>query len=284
MSDQGLVLVETVISAPRDAVWAALRDPAKIRRWHGWENEDLDAEIDFVYGEHADEHAAEGILDIPGVGTTFTLEDRGPETLLRVSKAAAAPADGGYDDIDDGWISFVYQLRFGLERHNLAERRTVQFDGSAEADAGPLTAATLGLTGAHAAPVGEGYAGTTRWGEQLSGEVLFRTLHQVGLTVDAYGEGLVVLHAQPAYARPPHGGGKAIITTYGLSEDARRVARAMGRVAGYELRSRGTARGGLIGVMPRARQTSGWRWSRRTLAGARLVDLWPGPAHLTRSR
>jgi hypothetical protein len=41
------------------------------------------------------------------------------------------------------------------------------------------------------------------------------TEHQVGLTVDAYGPGLAIVHAKPPAKRPPHGGGMAIVTAYG---------------------------------------------------------------------
>jgi uncharacterized protein YndB with AHSA1/START domain len=48
------VAVETTIGAPFAAVWKALRDPAEIRRWHGWEYDEgggLDAEISVIYLE-----------------------------------------------------------------------------------------------------------------------------------------------------------------------------------------------------------------------------------------
>jgi hypothetical protein len=41
----------------------------------------------------------------------------------------------------------------------------------------------------------------------------YRGEHQIGLSVDAYGPGLLVLHAKPPAKRPPHGGGMAILTT-----------------------------------------------------------------------
>jgi hypothetical protein len=40
------------------------------------------------------------------------------------------------------------------------------------------------------------------------------------MTVDAYGPGLIALHAKPPAKRPPHGGGMAIVTGYGLDDDA----------------------------------------------------------------
>jgi hypothetical protein len=210
--------VETTIGAPFETVWNALRDPAEIRRWHGWEydGDALAAEIDVIYfhGVEADESA--GTIDIAD-GSRFTIEPRGVETVVRVTMPAPA-GDAGwerfYDDIREGWTSFVMQLRFALERHPGEDRRTLQLDGAGSA---PVDPAALGLEEAHTP--GERYDGTTAWGERWSGEVLFRNEHQIGLTVDGYGPGLVILHAKPPQARPPHGGGMAIVTAYGLDDD-----------------------------------------------------------------
>jgi hypothetical protein len=39
--------------------------------------------------------------------------------------------------------------------------------------------------------------------------------------VDEFGDGMLVLQAQPADARPPHGGGRAILTMYGIADETR---------------------------------------------------------------
>jgi len=217
MTEPDRIAVETSIAAPFETVWHALRDPASIRRWHGWEYDGLDTEIAEIYlhGVKADEPA--GTIAI-AEGSRFVVEDHGPQTVVRVTMAAPA-GDAGweefYDDIREGWTSFVHQLRFALERHPGEDRRTLQLDGAGPR---PLVPAALGLDGAERA--GESYAGTTGWGERWSGEVLFRNEHQIGLTVDGYGPGLVVLHAKPPAKRPPHGGGMAIVTSYGLDAAA----------------------------------------------------------------
>jgi hypothetical protein len=212
------VAVETTIAAPFATVWNALRDPAAIRRWHGWEYDDhggLDGEIDVIFhqGVTADEVA--GTITI-GDGSRFELEDRGLETVVRVTMPVpAAGWDEYYDDVREGWTSFIAQLRFALEHHPAEERRTLQLDG---AGARPADPAAIGLD--DVADPGAPYAGTTAWGEPLSGRVLLRTAHQVVMTVDAYGPGLIALHAKPPAKRPPHGGGMAIVTAYGLDDDA----------------------------------------------------------------
>jgi hypothetical protein len=115
------VIAEVEVAAPVETVWRALRDPAEIRRWFGWDYEGLDEEIRFIFVEHstADENAH--VLD-GGEGGTIALEAQGDRTVVRVTRAAQ---EGVYDEINEGWLTFVQQLRFYLERHPGQERRTV---------------------------------------------------------------------------------------------------------------------------------------------------------------
>jgi uncharacterized protein YndB with AHSA1/START domain len=192
--------VEMTIAAPFATVWKALRDPAEIRRWHGWEYDadgGLDAEIDVIYRQGVTADQAAGTITIAD-GSRFELEDRGAETVVRVTMPTpAASWDEHYDDIREGWTSFVGQLRFALEQHPGEERRTLHLSGA-------------GALGIDAGAPGDPYAGTTAWGEPLAGRVLFRTAHQVGLTADAYGPGLIIVHADRM----------AIVTAYGLDDAA----------------------------------------------------------------
>jgi hypothetical protein len=122
-------------------------------------------------------------------GSRFELERAGEaSTVVRVTMAVP---ENGFDEIREGWFSFVMQLRFALERHPEEDRRTLRLPAS-----GPLDLSTIG-------PRHESEAG---W----SGELLYRTDHQAGLTVDSYGPGLVILYAN----------GMAIVTTYGLDDEA----------------------------------------------------------------
>jgi uncharacterized protein YndB with AHSA1/START domain len=113
-------MIEVVIAAPVDTVWRALRDPAEIRRWFGWEYEGLDEEIRYIFVEHSQADDEAHVLD-GGEGGTIALEPQGEQTVVRVTRPTVSE---GYDEIDEGWITFLQQLRFYLERHSGQERRT----------------------------------------------------------------------------------------------------------------------------------------------------------------
>jgi hypothetical protein len=172
------LVVETTIAAPFETVWRALRDPAEIRRWHGWDYDGLDDEIEAIYVAGAEASAEEGTIDLPEVGTRFTVERRGETTRVSVTKAGAG--EGGFDEIDEGWITFFNQLSFYLEHHPGEERRTIHLpDAASRVDV-----------------------------EALSGEVLYRTPHQVGLSVAAWNDAMLVLYEK----------GRVILSTYGVDE------------------------------------------------------------------
>lgn len=183
-------IVETVIGAPPETVWRALRDPALIARWHGWEYEGLASEIEQIYGR-ARAYEAERRLVIGGLDHWFELTplDEGAATRLTVTKPApeevTSDDDAPYDEIEQGWTTFVQQLRFFLERHPGEERATLMLSAGGGA---PLTPDAVGLDG----------AGLDEW---------FRTPHQVGLLIAD--SALLVLIAHPA------GGGRLVLSAYG---------------------------------------------------------------------
>jgi uncharacterized protein YndB with AHSA1/START domain len=41
--------LSVVINADAPQVWTMLREPSKVAQWHGWEADDLDAEIKEIY-------------------------------------------------------------------------------------------------------------------------------------------------------------------------------------------------------------------------------------------
>ena len=218
MSDERAI--EVVVAAPADTAWRALRDPAEIRRWFGWEYDGLDAEIEGIFLDQAEASEQDRAIRWSH-GDRFELEPRGPETVVRVTRAA----QNGWDEIYEGWLTFAQQLGFALSRHPGEDRRTLYLSGEPPADGSSPPLAVLDLRESASTPVGHRYEGRTAFGEEVAGEVWFRSEHQTGLTVDGYGDGLLVLAEQPAAARPPAGGHTALITTYGLDDAALRALR-----------------------------------------------------------
>lgn len=220
MSTQEPFRVEVTIAAPVDQVWRAMREPAQIRHWHGWEFDGLDSEIDIIYRQHVTESEAEHTLSVQG-GDTFTLHEVGDgRTLLRMVRAprgSEAEWDAYYDDINEGWTTFIQQLRFALERHPGIARRTVFLDGAFGETGDPIAA--LGLASAASATPGSRYSATLA-GEPVSGELWFRSENQAGFTVDGWGDGLLILGSAPASPAKPAGVAMAVLTTYGLDAAA----------------------------------------------------------------
>ena len=218
------VVVDVTIAAPIERVWQALRDPALIAQWFGWDYATLAAEIDGYFVGGAAEVEPGRRLDLGG--DVFELEVAGSGTRVRLVRAeppASDTWDGVYDDVDEGWITFLAQLAFWLEAQHGADRtasprRTIYLAGHREQADGPTLAAAAGLSGVAGLAVGERYATTAVTGEALAGVVRFRTAHQVGLSVDAWGPGMLVLAGRPGSPKSPHGGGFALLTTFGLGE------------------------------------------------------------------
>lgn len=218
------VVVDVTIAAPIDAVWQALRDPALIAQWFGWDYDQLAAEIDlfFVSGDVEVEPGRRLAMG----GDVFELEAAGSATRVRLVRADAPASDtwdGVYDDVDEGWTTFVAQLAFWLEAQagagrDASPRRTVYLAGHRESDTAPSLLQAVGLAGLDNLAVGQRYTLAASTGETLRGEVRFRSEHQLGVSVDAWGPGLLVFARRPPSPKSPHGGGFALLTTFGWSE------------------------------------------------------------------
>jgi hypothetical protein len=219
------VLVEVTIGAPIDAVWTAVRDPEQIAKWFGWDAETLKDEIDFIFLSHATADATTHTIvfgEWEGFSYGFELEPSGKDTVLRVVRSAPA-GDVGWDDvyeeIVEGWITFVQQLRLWLERHKGEKRRTLYLSGQSVAGQA-LPSVVLGLDGLRNSADGSAYALETPSGEALSGVIWHRSKFQLGIGVSQWGDGLLVVTDRPAGDGAPNGGGSAVLTTYGMSEKA----------------------------------------------------------------
>lgn len=134
MNQQKPFRVEVMVNAPRDVVWRAITQPAQLRRWFGWEHPGLDGEIEFIFVDNATARAPERLALLGG--QAFELEADGPRTIVRVTCAGSldtAHWNDLYDAMEEGWRTFLYQLRWYLEREPASERRTLFLDGTAPA-------------------------------------------------------------------------------------------------------------------------------------------------------
>lgn len=213
------VLVELTIAAPADAVWDALRDPAKIYNWFGWDADSLRDEIDFIFFKHVIVDDAARILRFDGMPDRFEVEERDGKSVLRIVRSVAADEgwEGVYEDMTEGWISFVEQFRLGIEHHGLGARRTLYLAGSAIEGVGPPSR-ELGLSAVVDAPPGSPVSAALPTGDAVDGVVWHRTPFQFGVTVPGWGDGLLIVTDVPEGQKSPHGRGTVVLTTYGLAD------------------------------------------------------------------
>jgi hypothetical protein len=217
------VLVEILVAAPIETVWKAVRDPLEMQRWFGWDYPNLAADLDMMFSGLKTVIANDAERTLFDEPDRFTFEAVGAQTIVRVIRSAPVTDDawtGIYSDVIEGWLTFFQQLKFVLERHPGAARRTLYLNGRAASAATPQPAEALGLAPLSILPVGERYSVKTATGETLEGTVQHRGSYQLGLTVDGYGDGLVIVSARPRTAKSPYGGGNIIVTTYGLDDAA----------------------------------------------------------------
>lgn len=219
-ADDDPLRLRIVVAAPVDRVWAWLTERDLIGRWFGWEHDSLDGEIDMIFVDGVARSRQLLRLQTNG-GSLFQLreEEAGTVVELRRPTADTGP-DADFEGIDEGWTTFVQQLRLGVERHPDEERRAIELQGRLPNGDAPPTWEALGLSGAADLEVGARYSATTPFGEDLAGEVWFRSPHQLGLTVDAWGDGLLVAVQRPADDDRPFGAGQVVLTSYGLDEYA----------------------------------------------------------------
>jgi hypothetical protein len=219
MTESRAVVVEVIVAAPIDAVWKALRDPAVIAQWFGWNYPNLPAEIDHIFAKDATADAAAYRLALDP--DEFTLEARGNETIVRLTRPA--PAGGSWDDIYDeiteGWRTFVYQLRFAFAFHPGEARRTLYMSGRTRSG-GTAPPEALGLSALGALTEGDPYSLTAATGDRLSGRIWFRSGWQIGLAVDGFGPGLLVAMRRPPTGKSPLGSGMLLLSLYGFDEGA----------------------------------------------------------------
>jgi hypothetical protein len=65
--------------------------------------------------------------------------------------------------------------------------------------------------------IGAEYGATVGPGDALTGSLWFVSQNQIGVTVDAWGDGLLVV-SNGHEGGPPYTSGQAVLTTYGLDD------------------------------------------------------------------
>ena len=208
-------LIEVTIAAPADEVWRSLRDKERIAEWFGWQSDTLNEEIEWIFSRASADDATRTLTF--GKGDRFEVEPRGEGCVLRVVRPAPSADhdwEDFFEDVTQGWIAFALQLRFAVERHRADKRRTLFLSGSPLAANGPLGARALGLP-TSGAP-GTAYAITAPTGDALAGRVWHRGRHQMALTVDGVGDGLLLVMDRAPDAKQPNGHTQLVLTTYGL--------------------------------------------------------------------
>jgi hypothetical protein len=214
VGDDARPRIEVTIAAPVDVVWDALRSKDKIRHWMGWDYDGLDGEIDLIFFTETVEDASARTLALHG-GDEVRLESRGEDTRVTLTRAPRGDNpdwDAYYGDVTEGWITFLQQLKFAVERHAGAVRRTLSFVGGNENAVHLIDALNLADIA----------AGTqfrmNLLGEDVRGEMWFRSDHQLGITVDVWGDGLLIVSSADPTPGKPSGAAMAILSTYDLDD------------------------------------------------------------------
>ncbi|MBE4717648.1 SRPBCC domain-containing protein [Pseudarthrobacter sp. AB1] len=210
--------LSVVINADAPQVWTMLREPAKVAQWHGWEADELANEIDGIYFSSNVVEAPDHTSLTTNGGDVFDLKPVSAGTLVSVTRAALdhnSEWAAWDEDITQGWLTFLQQLRFALEHHPHGKRHTLFFEFPGTSDS---EIEKLGLSDVPAP--GEPYGLTLATGEEITGKVWFRSNHQVGLTVHSYaehGDGLLIVADQPVIEGVrPQGGAMVIASTFDL--------------------------------------------------------------------
>ncbi|UJP40409.1 hypothetical protein [Cellulomonas palmilytica] len=224
-------VVSLEIPAGLATVWEHLREPALVSRWYGADASGQDP------GARAFVDSAVERRDVEHDSTTHTLTWPNHD-VLSVTAAAHEPHltrvvvtrrshdalpvrfDGNMDEVDERWITDVHQLQFALAHQAGQERRTLVVQ---DADAGERRTRLLdrlGLHGVRGVPVGGHLQAQRPDGTMLGGTLLYKTDHQLGIRLHGVTDSLLVLLETPVGSHPPHGTVTAVLSVFGLQEDA----------------------------------------------------------------
>jgi hypothetical protein len=217
-----------------DTAWAYVRDPRLIRRWWGWDRASLDEDIVQMFLDDAVVQRADCGLPLGWLRwhNHDRLEVRGgwgdvPRTtitLRRPERALLASFDGLRDEVDEGWITWLHQLKFALSRH-LGEDRHALAIHELDAERPDRALYRAGLHGARGVPVGGAVEIRRPDGTVTGGSLEFCERHQFGLWLRGLGGSLLVVQLVPPGSHPPSGALNAIWSLWGLDDDELDAAR-----------------------------------------------------------
>jgi hypothetical protein len=199
--------VEVVVRTPYIEVWRALTEPDQVKRWFGWDYAGLEDEIELMFFANAKREPPGRILMFEGEDqSAIEVEADGAHTIVRAVYPASledVEFEDAYDQIEEGWRTFLLQLRDYLERHPGKRRRTIRVTSEAKPIA--VLAAVAG---------------------EVEGQSRRASPHLSVTTTDSYGRGLVVVDSSEPLDSADTGRVNVTITTYGLdNEDFGRLRR-----------------------------------------------------------
>jgi hypothetical protein len=182
--------VEVTVAAGRDRAWAAVTRPELLRQWFGWDYDELDVEIQHIFVNEATLQAPEQMGWADGSSLAVTGDDT--RATVRVAREGRQAGDPDrYDAIEEGWRSFLVQLRYYLDERPAGRRRTLYLTGTTTGRR------ALKAAGGDGTPVGR----------------------RVAWRVDADGH-LVVIAGQEPLDSLETGPVELTVSTYGLDDSA----------------------------------------------------------------
>ncbi|MFI5936759.1 SRPBCC domain-containing protein [Actinoplanes sp. NPDC051494] len=120
--------VEMSLPVGRDEVWDAVTQPAVLRQWFGWDYDGLDAEIQHIFVSEATFLAPERMGWADGSYLEVTGDDS--STRVRAVRDGSDADPERYDAVEEGWRTFLRQLRFLLVERPRGARRTIYLTGA----------------------------------------------------------------------------------------------------------------------------------------------------------
>ncbi|MEV0947888.1 hypothetical protein [Rhodococcus sp. NPDC049939] len=213
-------LIEVSVVAAPFVVWPALRNPSLIRRWYSWNHEGLEDEIRQIFLDGVTSEDADARILHLASGDRFSLHEHEGTTLVRINRAPRGSdpvAADRYDDITQAWATFLQFLKFGIEWHGLADRRTMLLRGSVAEDSSARQ--LLGLDEIADMKTGDRFRIVASTGDLLSGVVFFDNDHQTVVTVEDLGPGLLAFGEQRACPTRPGSGVQILLGAYGLDDE-----------------------------------------------------------------